>query len=268
MTINAPQSAEPIVLATDGPVATVWLNRPDKMNAMTGAMWGALPDLCRRIEADGDIRLVLVRGVGGKAFSAGADIAEFGEVYADGERARAYNDVLRDGQRALERVDRPTLAVIDGVCVGGGCGIALHCDLRLASETARFGITPARLGIAYSFGDTKRLVDTVGAAVARDMLFTGRLVEAGEAERIGLINRAVPAKQLDALVASYVDTLLANSQYSIRAAKSIIQAVSDGAADEPAGARRWFDDSFVGPDLAEGRQAFVERRPPQFPWRG
>jgi enoyl-CoA hydratase/carnithine racemase len=260
-------SAEPIYLAKDGSLATLWLNRPDKMNAMTEAMWRALPDLCSAVAGDPAVKLLLVRGAGGAAFSAGADISEFGEVYGEAERARAYNDLIREGQAALERLARPTIAVIDGVCVGGGCGIALHCDLRLASEAARFGITPAKLGIAYSFGDTKRLVDTVGPAVARDMLFTGRLLDAAEAERVGLIHRAVPAKRLASLVDSYVETLLSNSQYSIRAAKAIIQAICDGADGDTAETRRWFDDSFVGEDLAEGRAAFVAKRAPQFPWR-
>lgn len=257
----------PLLLAREGEIARLILNRPGKHNAITLEMWRSLPRLAAEIEADSGIKAVIVTGAGGKAFSSGADIGEFATVYATPESSRAYNDAVRAGFHAVERLSKPTVAMVQGICVGGGCGLALNCDLRFAAEGARFGITPAKLGLVYSFADTKRLVDTVGPARAKDILFSGRLVDAEEALRIGLIDRLVPADRLEIETLDYVAGLTQLSQYTIRATKRIVQEMVDGADTETVAARILFDDSFAGEDFREGYAAFLAKRKPDFTWR-
>jgi len=247
-----------------GPVATLELNQPEKHNAVSSAMWRALPEAVAAIEADAAIRVVLVRGAGGRAFSAGADISEFADVYSDAGRTEAYNAAVRAGQAALRHLQRPVIAVIDGVCVGGGCGIALACDLRFASSSARFAITPARLGLAYSYADTAQLVEKVGPARAKDILFSGRMLPAEEALAIGLIDRVIAAEELEGTVRNYAADLALLSQTSIRAAKAIVNMLVDDGAETPAEAARIADASFAGPDFEEGFRAFLEKRKPRF----
>jgi enoyl-CoA hydratase/carnithine racemase len=247
-----------------GPVVTLELNQPEKHNAVSSAMWQALPEAVAAIEADDAIRVVLVRGAGGRAFSAGADISEFAHIYSDPGRTETYNAAVRAAQAALRHLDRPVIAVIDGVCVGGGCGIALACDLRFASSAARFAITPARLGLAYSYADTAQLVEKVGPARAKDILFSGRMLPAEEALAIGLIDRMIAPDELNGVVRAYAQDLALLSQTSIRAAKSIVNMLVDDGAATPDKAARIADASFSGPDFHEGFQAFVEKRKPNF----
>ena len=251
-------------LLGQGPVVTLELNQPAKHNAVSSAMWQALPEAVAAIEADAAIRVVLVRGAGGRAFSAGADISEFAHVYSDPGRTEAYNAAVRAGQAALRHLARPVIAVIDGVCVGGGCGIALACDLRFASTAARFAITPARLGLAYSYADTAQLVEKVGPARAKDILFSGRMLPAEEALSIGLIDRVVEAAELEGVVRNYAQDLALLSQTSIRAAKAIVNMLVDDGAETRPEAARIAAESFEGPDFAEGFRAFTEKRKPDF----
>lgn len=251
-------------LVGTGPVVTLELNQPERHNAVSSAMWRALPEAVAAIEADEAIRVVLVRGAGGRAFSAGADISEFDAIYSDPERTEAYNAAVRAGQAALRGLHRPVIAVVDGVCVGGGCGIALACDLRFASTAARFAITPARLGLAYSYADTAQLVEKVGPARAKDILFSGRMLPAEEALAIGLIDRLIAPDELEGVVRNYAEDLARLSQTSIRAAKAIVNMLVDASAETPAEAARIADSTFTGPDFREGFQAFMEKRKPRF----
>lgn len=248
-------------------VATVVLDRPAARNALTAAMWAALPAVAARL-AEGDVRVVLLRGAGERAFSGGADIAEFPEVYATAAAARAYNDAVRAGQDAVARLEKPVIAVVWGACVGGGCGLALACDLRFAAEGARFGIPPARLGAAYSFGDTRQLVDLVGPARARDILFSGRLLGAEEALRIGLCDRVIPEAGLWAAAEAYARELAGLSAVSLATSKRMIRSILDGAVAEGPEHRAWLDAAFAGPDFAEGYAAFLEKRAPRFGGEG
>lgn len=247
-------------------IAKLILNQPAKRNAINAAMWQALPAAVDRLEADPEVKLVIVRGADDRAFSAGADISEFPEVYATPERAEAYNEAVRVAQLALAELSKPTLATIRGACVGGGCGIALCCDLRIASRDARFGITPARLGLAYSFEDTRRLVNAVGPAHAKDILFTGQLIDAERAYQIGLINRLVEGTRLDDEAAAYAAQICAGSQYSVRAAKSVIDRIAAGADEADAELRAQLSGAFIGEDFREGYKSFIERRPARFRW--
>ncbi len=255
---------EDLSCVLDGPVVHVVLNRPAKHNAINAAMWERIGSLTAELDADPSVRLVVFRGAGDAAFSAGADISEFREIYADPERARRQNAVIRDAQLAVEGMAKPTLAVIQGACVGGGCGLALACDLRLAGARARFGITPSKLGLVYSLPDTRRLVALVGPSRAKDMLFSGRLLDAPEALAIGLVDRVLDEGTLETSAADYARALLANSSESIAAAKAMINSLSGVSSQPDERLEARFAASFSSADFAEGYAAFTQKRAPKF----
>lgn len=241
-----------------GPVAHLLIDRAAKRNAFTQAMWETLPTLVDEAMADDGVRLLLLRAADGGAFSAGADIGEFSTGSRDPEwRARNQAAIAR-AQYVLTRAPKPTVAFIEGDCVGGGCGLAIACDLRVATAKARMGITPAKLGLVYTLHDTKLLVDLVGPARAKRILFTGSLIDAAEAQDIGLVD--LIADSPDALI----DTIVANSMHSTRMTKAIVRRILDGQADDDAETRALFGEAFTLPDFNEGVAAFLEKRKPDF----
>jgi enoyl-CoA hydratase/carnithine racemase len=242
-------------LAIEGPVARLRVDRADKRNAFTQAMWEALPGL---VAQAGGARMLILESAAPGIFCAGADIGELLEKSPDPAWRAANQAAINRAQHDLTRASLPTLAFIDGDCVGGGCGLALACDLRVATPRARFGITPAKLGLVYPLHDTKLLVDLVGPSQAKRMLFTGALIDAEEALRIGLVDQI--ADTPDALV----DAIAAASPHSTRQAKAMIRRVLDGQADDDDATRAIFADAFTGPDFHEGVRAFVEKRRPRF----
>lgn len=252
-----------IELAWNGPAATIVLNRPAKRNAMTLDMWRRVPDLVGEALAHGTTRLLVLRGNGG-AFSAGADIAEFPEAYASAEAAIANQKTIQAAMTAVEQCPLPTLAAIDGACYGGGCGLALACDLRFATTGASFAITPAKLGLVYGIDDTRRLAAAVGPSRAKDILFTGRALPATEALQMGLVNAIHAPQDLDAAVEHLAQSLGAVSAHSARATKRILAKLADGCLHDDDESRSMFADAFSGADFREGFAAFIERRPPKF----
>jgi enoyl-CoA hydratase len=252
-----------VYLDQDGPVATIHLNRPDKRNALSMAMWQQVFEAVERADADASIKVVIITGEG-QAFAAGADIDEFKQTFTDPSAAAAVAEVTYRAQKRLHRNAKPTIAKIRGACVGGGCGLALCCDLRFADETAKMGITPGKLGLIYTLADTKRLVDVVGPSTAKDILFTGRILNADEAARVGLIDRLVPAADLDKAVADYAADICGASQFSARGTKQIVQQILDGLDDDTQATRQLFIDAFAGPDFKEGFTAFGAKRKPKF----
>jgi enoyl-CoA hydratase/carnithine racemase len=257
-----------LYLERQGDLAHLVLNRPEKRNAVTEAMWLALPSLITEVEQDPTIKVLIVRGADPRAFAAGADIGEFERVYATRETTKHYAKAIHTAMRRLGHCHKPTIALVQGPCVGGGCGIALSCDLRFADESARFGITPAKLGLVYTLEDTKKLVDLVGPAKAKDILYTGRIMSAAEALSIGLIDRVVDADALHETVNAYARGICETSQFSHRATKRIVQMILDGVSEDFPETDRLFLDSFEGEDFHEGRAAFMEKRKPNFPFRG
>ena len=253
-----------IQIQSTPPLAWVTLNRPDRRNAVTSAMWQALPGLAERLEAGAATRVALLRGAGHDAFSAGADIAEMHTALAEPVRMQAMQAAVQVAQDVWARLPLPTIAVIHGACAGGGCGLALACDIRLAADDSFFSIPPARLGLVYSLADTKRLVDLVGPSFAKEMLFTGRRVSALEAYDCGLVNHLFPAAELDAAAHEFALGIASNAQNSVRGAKRVVGALVDGIVDETAQTRAWYDEAFFTPEFAEGARAFVEKRKPRF----
>jgi enoyl-CoA hydratase/carnithine racemase len=246
-------------LETEGAVATLTIDRPAKRNAMSFGMWSAIPGLLAGLTDS--VRVVVIRG--GEHFSAGADISEFESLRSGADGAARYGEAVHAAERAIAGLDRPTVAVINGFCIGGGCEIALACDLRIAADDARFGITPAKLGIVYSFTSTKQLVDAVGPAWAKQILFTADMIDAPTALRIGLVNELHPAADLGARAKELAQTIAARAQVSVRGAKTIINRISD-AQHEDDTVKALYDEAVHSADYAEGVRAFLEKRAPRF----
>jgi enoyl-CoA hydratase/carnithine racemase len=254
-------------LTIDGPLARLSLNRPERRNVVTRDMWRALPELCRRIEALPEALVVIVEGEGAH-FSAGADITEFEAAYHDEETTRAYLQSIQEALSALCALGRPTIAALRGNSIGGGLALGLSCDLRFCAADALIAITPAKLGLLYGFVETRRLVDLVGPARAKDILFTGRRLDAAEALAIGLVDRTVPTDRLNEAVTSYAMELARLSQYSIRGSKLAVDAIARGMIKETPAFRALIEDAARRPDSVEGRNAFTAKRPPHFTFRG
>ena len=258
-------SESPILFTCADDVATITLNRPEKRNALNEAMWIGLAEAVRKADAMTEAKIVVIRGAAGH-FAAGADISEFDVVYATRERSVQYRKAVEDGARAITDAVKPVIAMIEGACVGGGMAIALACDLRIAGDTAKCGITPAKLGIVYSFGDTKWLVEAVGPSKAKDILFTGRIMDASEALAIGLVDEVHPAAALERAIAVKSALIAGNSQWSVRGAKETVRLIVSGAANAEPAAERSSGVSEQA-DFREGRAAFLEKRAPKFPYR-
>jgi enoyl-CoA hydratase/carnithine racemase len=258
----------PIHIEKTGPIGRLILNRAEKRNAMSEAMWRMLPDAAEALDRDPDVRVIVLMSSSEAAFSAGADIAELEEIAKDKSRQESNRLAIRDAQRRLARVAKPTIAQISGACMGGGCGIALHCDFRFAALGARFGVTPAKLGLVYPLNDTKQLMDLVGPSKAKSMLFTGRVVDAEEALSIGLVDELCKPDDLATRVEAFAHQLAAVSQYSLRGIKTFVQRVLDGQVDDDAATAEAFRAAHEGEDAAEGVRAFLEKRPPNFRWNG
>ena len=210
---------------TDGPLAFLTFNRPDARNAMTWEMYEALVEACERVDGDASLRVLVLRGAGGKAFVAGTDIAQF-QNFSDRDDGVKYEERLDRVLDRLERVTKPTIAQVQGVAAGGGCAIAFACDLRVATPDASFGIPIARtLGNCLSAATCARLLDLMNPGVAKDILFTGRLISGEEAKSLGLVNRLVPGDDLDRAVRTLATEIAANAPLTIRATKELIRRV-------------------------------------------
>lgn len=245
-------------LERDGSVARLLIDRPGKRNAFNLAMWLRLPELLAEADADPACRVLVVKSANGGAFCAGADIAELLANKDDAGWRAGNQQAINRAQYELTRFRLPTVAMIEGDCIGGGCGIALACDMRVASPQARFGITPAKLGLVYPLHDVKLLVDLVGPGQARRLLFTGMLLGAEEAKAIGLVEDLADSEE--ALIAQ----LLAASPFSTQAIKGFVRNVLDGQVADNAESLRVFASAFDGADFREGTTAFVEKRKPVF----
>jgi enoyl-CoA hydratase/carnithine racemase len=252
-----------IVLNASGSIAEIVLNRPLKKNAMSVEMWRKIPGLAAEALKHPHLRLLVLKGSGG-TFSAGADIAEFPHLYATHDAAIRNQIEIQAAMRAIEDFPLPTLSAIEGACYGGGCGLALACDMRFAAKDASFAITPAKLGLVYGIDDTRRLVDAVGASRAKDILFTGRPLDAAEALRIGLVDAVVDPRELSAAVTAFASRLLAASPHTARTTKQILKRLASGQRHDDDATRAMFADAFSGPDFQEGFHAFIDKRPPQF----
>ena len=247
-----------------GALARVTLNRPAQRNAINSAMWQELPSIVAKIAARATTKVVLLQGAGEHAFSAGADIIEMQRALADPDSMRVMQEAVQVAQARWCELPMPSIAVIRGACTGGGCGLAVACDLRLAASDSFFAVPPAKLGLVYSLADTERLVALVGAAVAKELLFSGTRLDAARALQVGLVNRVVPVTALTSAAETLAGDIAANSSHSVRAAKRVVNAVVSGDAAEANATRKLYYESFSSSDFAEGAHAFLEKRPAKF----
>lgn len=255
-----------ITLIRKGAIGTVVINNPKRRNAICQSMWEQLVEVIADIEVDSSVRVVIVRGAGEQAFSAGADISEFSSLVKDPQRLAANNKVVQRAQAALENLNRPTIAMIRGACVGGGCGLALACDFRFAEQGAKFAITPAKLGLLYSVRDTRRLYNLVGPGLTREMLYTGKMLTSEQAFDAGLLMSLTDSEQLLSKVDAFAAQLAAGSQYSIRGIKSVLALIEGHPTYTDKDIDELFEKAFSAEDSVEGAAAFIDKRPANFTW--
>jgi enoyl-CoA hydratase len=257
-----------ILMERDGAIATVVFNRPKMKNALSLAMWTELGAVTEQLAGDDQVRAIVYRGAGIEAFASGADISEFEQNRKDRASALAYNKQTEAAYTAIRNCPKPTVAMVHGYCMGGAMAVAMACDFRFAAQGARFGIPAARLSIIYGLDPVHQLVELVGPAYAKDILYSARTVEAEEALRIGFIQRLVPGADLERTTYDYLRAVADNAPLTIRGTKLQIQAVFEGITEEH---RRQLAalglETFESADYREGTRAFMEKRPARFTGR-
>ena len=254
-----------ILVQQDGAIATVVFNRPKVRNAINLAMWTELARVMDGLTKDESVRAIVVRGAGTLAFSSGADISEFTGNRKDTATAVRYNAQTDAAYRAIRYCPKPTVAMVFGYCMGGAMELAMACDLRFAAEGSRFGIPAAKLSIIYGADAVEQLVDLVGPAYAKDILFSARTVDDREALAIGFIQRLVPAADLERVTYDYLKTVADNAPLSVRGAKATVQLCLEGLnEDSRHRLEALAQETYESEDYAEGTRAFLEKRPPRF----
>ena len=257
-----------ILVHHDAAIATVVFNRPRVRNAISLAMWSELPRVLDGLTRDDSVRAVVFRGAGTEAFASGADISEFQDQRKDTASALHYNQQTSAAYQAIRECPKPTVAMIHGFCVGGAMAVAMACDLRFAAEGAKFGIPAARLGIIYGADAVSQLVDLVGPAYAKDILYSGRTVSDREAWAMGFLQRLLPAVELEGHTYDYLKSVADNAPLSVRGAKLTVESSISGATDEHRRRLREMQlTTFESADYREGTRAFLEKRRPRFQGR-
>jgi enoyl-CoA hydratase/carnithine racemase len=254
-----------MIARKDGAIGWMLFNNPARHNAVSVEMWRAVPEILEEFGKDDAIRIVVLGGVGGKAFVSGADISEFGEKRSSREATLAYNALVEQASDKLLACKKPTIAMIQGYCIGGGLAISLCCDLRIAADHSRFGVPAAKLGLGYGYAGIKRLADVVGPSFAKEIFFTARQFDAGEALQMGLVNRVRPAAEVEAYVKDYAAMIAGNAPLTIGAVKlCVTEYAKDPEKRDLAACQSAVDHCFDSADYVEGRTAFMEKRKPVF----
>jgi enoyl-CoA hydratase/carnithine racemase len=257
---------EPILLGISGAIATITFNRPERRNAITFEMWHQLQRLLLDLKDDPQVRVIIFQGTGDEAFAAGADISEFATHRNNAAKARLYNATFDAAMDMAEAVGKPTICLIKGACVGGGCEFTTACDLRVAADNARFGVPIARLGLPVGFREMRRLIRLIGPAKTMELLLTADLIPATEAYRLGLVNHVVPLADIATFTHEMAHKIAALAPVVHRVHKEIAQIVladpglSCLTPEHQALAVSPFDTE----DFQEGWRSFLEKRPPQF----
>lgn len=246
-------------------IGLIIIDHPERWNALNLRLWQKLLDALRLLGDKKDIRVVILRGVGEKAFCTGIDINGLQVILEDTEAVMRYLNLIEDVMSTIETMPKPVIAMLNGAALGGGCELAVACDLRIAADHARLGIPARRLGIVISSQDTKRLTAIAGPVLAKEMLFTGRILDAGEALRYGLVNRLASSAELEKVTLDLAGEMADSATLTLKSAKMIINDVIKGKeiSDRQVGLEPAFQ-SWISDDFREGVRAFFEKRKPVF----
>lgn len=254
-----------ILSHTRGAVGTLTFNNPERHNAMSLEMWRQASSVLEGLIGNPEVRVIVLTGAGGKAFVSGADISKFESERDNAASVGVYNAAVERFSQMLLDCPKATIAMIRGYCIGGGVGIAVSCDLRVATEASRFGIPAAKLGLGYGLESLRRLMQLAGPQFTAEILFTARQFEAREAASMGLVNRVVSDGEIEGYVRGMAETIAANAPLSIRAAKAIIrELLHDSGTRDAAACDALVKACFESEDYREGRRAFLEKRKPEF----
>ncbi|MED6341372.1 MAG: enoyl-CoA hydratase [Pseudomonadota bacterium] len=249
----------------DQGIGWMTFNNPARHNALSLEMWQGMGDALEYFQHNDAVRVVVMRGAGGKAFVSGADISEFGEKRANAEQRRSYGEVAGRATRWLDTLDKPLIALIEGYCIGGGLATALSADIRFASPDSSFGIPAAKLGLGYEYEGLAKLSRLVGPSRAKDIMFSARFMPADEALQMGLINFVAERDVIEAQCIEYAQRIAGNAPMTVRAAKSPLATWERGSRpDEVQQVRDLVDACFDSDDYKEGRRAFAAKEKPQF----
>src|SRR4051794_19896800 len=267
-TTEIPYADGKILKHTASGVGVITFNNPDKRNAMSLEMWEGFGEALTALRDDAAVRVVILRGAGGKAFVSGADISQFEKTRHNAAASEQYAKRSAAQRALLADYPKPTIACIDGFCLGGGMQVAMLADIRLASQGSQFGIPAAKLGIAYGYDGLKHLVSLVGPSWARLLLYTGMRIDAGEALRIGLVERVLPDGELWDAALEIARIISTNAPLAIRAAKlTIAQVLKDEGHRDMEAIRQIGIACMDSEDFREGRTAFMDKRKPRFKGR-
>lgn len=258
-------NTERMLADIDNGVGWMTFNNPARHNALSLEMWQGIGDILEHFDSNDDVRVVVMRGAGGKAFVSGADISEFDEKRANAEQKDAYGKIAGRATAWLNKLSKPLIGLIEGYCIGGGLATALSADVRFATPDSRFGIPAAKLGLGYEFEGLAKLARVVGPARARDIMFSARFMEAAEAYDMGLVNFIESREEIEQQCIAYAERIAANAPLTVKTAKAALNAWERGSREEEVDAvRKMVDDCFNSEDYKEGRRAFAQKRTPHF----
>jgi enoyl-CoA hydratase/carnithine racemase len=263
--MNEMAKTDKVLSRKEGGVGYVVFNNPARHNAMSLEMWAETGRVMEEFRKDDSLRCVVLTGAGNKAFVSGADISRFGEERSSEEAIATYNRTVEEASVALHAYPKPTIAMIRGYCIGGGLGIAMCCDLRIATEASTFAVPAAKLGLGYGHVGVKRLLDVVGPSFTKEIFYTARQFTAEEAKTMGLINRVLPDAELESYVQKYAATIAGNAPLTIKALKKVVgELLKDESKRDVAGMESTVNACFKSKDYIEGRDAFMQKRKPVF----